>query len=483
MFRDCFGVEYERIPIRGNGFCGYNSLSYCLTGSQEHYASIIEDCCSVFGNYPELLYQRTNFGQTRQSPDAASQYYWSMRTAIRRVQSGETLNGERDQVWWLDEAHLIAISLLYDVTIFSYSTVLKTWLAFNETGANGYICLLNSANHIEVLHGTCDSSGRRQPPIVPRAFESQRVSRASLNWSETVYSSMQTEYSRTFVWLRPQDASDRGLAERESTEQTDHQMQDAVLPQQGYYCDVAGCQFGPVDSVQSVKMHKVRRHNKRSTAAKPAIVSPRATGKQAHYCDVENCRYGPVWNQRAINMHKTKCHQNTQKEKTSDLHQVTSGNTDTLLQGEESATSLRESAKTATMVQHLSSLPDKTMQQCHDCQRFFVNLEKHKRCQKKAPEVTPMSPRKNKKPLERRVSNKETCSTDQVHTTSKTADDHTTRHHIRTRGKTRKAYLDENYIQELDRLKKDLQKASRKNSTQRDPLYDRLKRYHDSLRQ
>jgi len=80
--------------------------------------SVIEDCCTVFGNYPELLYERTNFGQGIQSPDATSQYYWSMRTAIRRVQSGEALNDERDQVRWLDEAHLIAISLLYDITIF-----------------------------------------------------------------------------------------------------------------------------------------------------------------------------------------------------------------------------------------------------------------------------------------------------------------------------------------------------------------------------
>ena len=66
IVRDCFGVEYQRIEIHGNGFHGYNSISYCLTGTEHHYASVIEDCANVFMNYPELLYEQTNFGEMHQ---------------------------------------------------------------------------------------------------------------------------------------------------------------------------------------------------------------------------------------------------------------------------------------------------------------------------------------------------------------------------------------------------------------------------------
>ena len=50
------------------------------------------------------------------------------------------------------------------------------------------------------------------------------------------------------------------------------------------------------------------------------------------------------------------------------------------------------------------------------------------------------------------------------------------------RGTTRKTHLRQNLTQEIDRLKKDLQKDARKILKQSDPLYDSLKEYHDSIR-
>jgi len=56
-------------------------------------------------------------------------------------------------MFWCEDGHLIATSLLYDIAIFNYSTVARQWFAFNETGGNGYICLLSSDGHTDVLHG------------------------------------------------------------------------------------------------------------------------------------------------------------------------------------------------------------------------------------------------------------------------------------------------------------------------------------------
>jgi len=59
-----------------------------------------------------------------------------------------------DEMLWMEDAHMTAISLLYDIAIFSYSTVARKWYAFNERARGSYICLLSSTNHTDVLHGT-----------------------------------------------------------------------------------------------------------------------------------------------------------------------------------------------------------------------------------------------------------------------------------------------------------------------------------------
>ena len=46
FLRDCSGNQYRRVCMRGNGFCGFNSLPYSLTGYQENYEEIISDSVS-----------------------------------------------------------------------------------------------------------------------------------------------------------------------------------------------------------------------------------------------------------------------------------------------------------------------------------------------------------------------------------------------------------------------------------------------------
>jgi len=62
----------------------------------------------------------------------------------------------------MEDVHITVICLLYDITIFTYSTVAMKWFAFNEQARGGYICLMSSANHTDVLRGVCDSTGHRQ---------------------------------------------------------------------------------------------------------------------------------------------------------------------------------------------------------------------------------------------------------------------------------------------------------------------------------
>jgi len=194
-----------------------------------------------------------------------------MRNAIKRVQSGEALTGESDEIWWMYEGHIVAISLLYDIVIFCYSNRgVKQWYTFNETGCNGYICLLSIANHTEVLHGIRDNTGHRLPPTVPQSFISQSVPRDMLNWSEGLASCIRRQYPHTYVWSWPQSHI---ISDRQTAAQADQQAQSAA--ESGYRCDFPGCQRGPFQTVEALKMHKVRSHKAHSATPKRTPQSSR----------------------------------------------------------------------------------------------------------------------------------------------------------------------------------------------------------------
>jgi len=118
VIRDCFGNEYRRLPMRGNGFCGFNSLSYSLTGNQESYEDIISDCANVFVNVPDLFRMRTNFGSRLNSSLTVNDYVNFMRSSVDRVRRGLSVDSDA----WCEDAHFAAIAVLYDIAIFNYST-------------------------------------------------------------------------------------------------------------------------------------------------------------------------------------------------------------------------------------------------------------------------------------------------------------------------------------------------------------------------
>jgi len=118
FFCDCSGNQYRKIPMRGNGFCGFNSLSYSLTGNQQSYEDIINDCVNVFVNVPDLFRLRTNFGARHDSSLSVSDYVTYMHAAVERVRRSLSVDSDA----WCEDAHLAAIAILYDIAIFNYST-------------------------------------------------------------------------------------------------------------------------------------------------------------------------------------------------------------------------------------------------------------------------------------------------------------------------------------------------------------------------
>ena len=157
--KDCFGIEYQVVSMPGNGTCGYSCLAYALTGDKCQYVEVVEDLFKAFAANPQLFVQQTEFGKRNHN---LSVYERQMRQAIARVDT-QSLNSR----FWCEDSHLIAFALLYDVTVFVYDSVNRKWYAYGDSALKGYICLLSSGSHFDVLEGP------HGKPRVPRQAEKQ----------------------------------------------------------------------------------------------------------------------------------------------------------------------------------------------------------------------------------------------------------------------------------------------------------------------
>jgi len=127
--KDCFGKEYVIVEMAGSGFCGFHCLAYSLSGDLMNYSGVIRDCVTIFGNVPELFRLRTNFASRGESATLEN-YEMSMRDAQRHVEFGLPIDSDM----WCEDGHFAAISLLYNVAIFVYSTrvagLQRVWYAW-----------------------------------------------------------------------------------------------------------------------------------------------------------------------------------------------------------------------------------------------------------------------------------------------------------------------------------------------------------------
>jgi len=120
-----------------------------LTGRQELFEDVIKDCIDVFMNMPELLKSRTNFAACRGDSSTIAAHAVFMQQATEPVKAGLSIHTDM----WCEDAHFAAISLLYKTAIFTYCVNDRKWYVFNKSGTRGYICLLSTPGHFDVLHG------------------------------------------------------------------------------------------------------------------------------------------------------------------------------------------------------------------------------------------------------------------------------------------------------------------------------------------
>ena len=192
---DCFGHNYARVFMRSDGFCGFHALSYALTGTQDNHEWVIRDCINMFRNSDDLFRFRTSFGSRENSTLSVDPHYDGfMRDAMDKV--SRSLGIHEDA--WMEDGHLAAIAVLYNIAIFTYKQDAGRWYGFNESGCNGYICLLSVPGHWDVLLGINDD-GR---PTIPALVHTQGISRDTMNLSDDALSVLRQAYnfSRVSTW-------------------------------------------------------------------------------------------------------------------------------------------------------------------------------------------------------------------------------------------------------------------------------------------
>jgi hypothetical protein len=174
IITDCFGTQYRQVHVPGNGLCGFYSLAYCFTGSESNFEAIIHDVIDILCNFPTLFEQQTDYSLTY--PNATvGEYEVFMRCAIERVRAGEALLSEHDKLCFCENAHLVAISLVYNIAIFVLTeqpAYGQKWIVYNEAGPNGFICLWNGYGHFNVLTGTHPDANGYMSPVVPQQVDS-----------------------------------------------------------------------------------------------------------------------------------------------------------------------------------------------------------------------------------------------------------------------------------------------------------------------
>jgi len=144
VFSDHNGITYDRVDIVSNGLCGYSCIAYCITGNSHAFEDMIMDSFNAFEMNPELFMQQTELGRT-----VSLQYYKDIMTnALGKIPSQSL-----PRALWMEDGHIVAYSLMFDVCVFVYNVVLNEWLAYNENAHRGYVCLLFNGSHYDVLIG------------------------------------------------------------------------------------------------------------------------------------------------------------------------------------------------------------------------------------------------------------------------------------------------------------------------------------------
>lgn len=89
---------------------------------------------------PELFHLRTNFAAGSGSSHGVADY----ASSVKLVEAGLSIDSEA----WCKNGHLVAVSLLYDIAVFTYSLPHNQWHVLDESGSRGYVCLVHQVTWI-----------------------------------------------------------------------------------------------------------------------------------------------------------------------------------------------------------------------------------------------------------------------------------------------------------------------------------------------
>ena len=263
-------AKYEKKAIKGDGACVYRSLSFALYGDENKYDRIIDDCIRVFKHIPMIYYNGVEFAAQICEKGSIDNYEVFMNDCIAKTNSGVTIH---DKMFWGEDGHFEAISLLYDICIYVYSDTVKRWNVYNKDGSTGYICLLNAYDHTSVLHGTEGNV----VPEVPKSMDFIGYSRTGIDWwsiAENLIGNCTEPFP--FVWHIPTEIT--------QAKQTTIEM--LTLTEDNKYLCVL-CNNKKFKTNGSLDKHMKTFHKKNYiNAKKPCIIDKSSLPTQLKACDM-----------------------------------------------------------------------------------------------------------------------------------------------------------------------------------------------------
>jgi len=175
---DDAGMQYSHVPMPANGLCSFSCIAYCLSGDRYAYTDVIEDSFCVFDENINLFIEETEFGQKQNKTGSNLSIYRDYTDFIKNAVANVSRQS-LPSMFWLEDAHLIAFSKLYDIAVFVYNSPWNRWVVYNDAGSRGCICLYFNGSHFDVLQGI--GSGSVRSPIPKRVVPIHQDTHVSLN--------------------------------------------------------------------------------------------------------------------------------------------------------------------------------------------------------------------------------------------------------------------------------------------------------------
>ena len=237
------GRDYQHKDVKADGACMYRSMAYCLCGDDDRFIDIINDCIAVFQKYEaQLYYTGCDFAKRGD----VQQYMRYMDRGVAKLLAGQSVSREgEDLAFWGEDAHVRALSLLYDVCIYLYNNTMKEWHMFNKQGRRGFICLLNKEGHMSVL--LCPNSNV-VPPKVKDHGMLEEPTRMSFGWNPAYNSLCNVSYSFAHVFPWPLNAIP-SIA------------QSTPTVSKGLACQICCASF---KNKRALNMHNIKQHHPQS---------------------------------------------------------------------------------------------------------------------------------------------------------------------------------------------------------------------------